>query len=113
MPSIADFAAKMRRMGDRFLDEVQRGLDFVAVRGLQSLQATRRFNDRTGNLRASFAAEGMAPYRRRVSANKYYARFVNDGTARMRARPFMEDARKVIERELPRAMRDVMKKIAR
>jgi hypothetical protein len=113
MPSIADFAKKMRRMGDRYLDETQRALDLVAFLGLRSLKSTSRFNDRTGRLRTSFAAAGTAPYRRRLSADTPYAAFVEYGTSRMRKRPYMGDARRVVVRELPKALADVIKRLAR
>ena len=98
------FIAKMRRAGDSVLTETQRALDLVAYLALQNLKSTSRFNDRTGNLRASFQAAGTAPYRRRLSADTPYAAFVEHGTSRMQARPYMGDARAVVTRELPKAL---------
>jgi len=66
-------------------------------------KATTLYNDRTGDLRKSTRGEMKFSVNGTVKAggkDAPYGAFVNNGTSRMAARPFMEDAAKVGERVL-------------
>ena len=86
-------------------------------RGLESLMATSQFNDRTGDLRGAFRASGATLFvdagvassrppsarsGRVATPPNTYARFLQFGTQRITPRPFMTDARDVVEDVLPK-----------
>ena len=106
------FAAKLARMGTRFEDEVQRALDLTADVGLRSLRGTTRFQNRTGNLRASFfaAGSGNGGVERSLSSGMGYAGFLEFGTRTITPRPFMGDAREAVTFALPLAIEDAMRR---
>lgn len=54
--------------------------------------AKRRAPVRTGTLRRSITGRTLSPLRGVVGSNVHYARFVEQGTRHMRARPFLEPA---------------------
>lgn len=54
----------------------------------------------TGRLRASISSD-IRPMQATVSTHTNYARYVHDGTRRMRARPFMSEAEKQVGPQIP------------
>lgn len=107
----AKFSAALKRMAARFEREVDRAMDVVSEVGLRSLKRTTRFQDRTGNLRASFFRMAGSSFGERViSAGMPYAFFLEFGTRTITPRPFMNDAREVVAMAIPIAMEDAVRR---
>lgn len=80
----------------------QQSLGQAAAFALAHAKATTSYRDRTGKLRASKRRRDNGPLDIKVSANTRYARFVEDGTSRIRPRKFMQAARDAAEVHLTR-----------
>lgn len=118
------FLQQFEALAEGIEKAAEQALVAVAQIGLRSLQSTSRFNDITGTLRASFQVSGEG-FERLLEVNpsvtsssgrtppNMYARFLENGTKFIEARPFFGDARtqleqlghQVFERELQRHLR--------
>lgn len=87
--NIDTFIARFRKAAQEVAAPQSAMQKIVAV---VEADAKRRAPVRTGNLRRSITGRTLSPLRGVVGSNVHYARFVHDGTSRMRARPFITDA---------------------
>lgn len=95
--ALETYIGALERAADQALNEAQN-------KTLEHLRGTHRFKDRTGTLRASFQAHTPERFRRIVSTDVHYAKFVEFGTRFIRPRKFMHLARDYGESALVRAL---------
>lgn len=100
-------ASQFRRIEVELASAVPQALTLIAHQLATRAKRTRLFNDRTGALRASIrpgTVHGSLAAGFKIEAvaggtgGVRYARFVHDGTRRMRARPFMAEAAEEMQR---------------